>query len=163
MKDKLDKATLRLELRKLYDDSPEEFERIVKQLQVMAVANAINGPIFTDPNGIPMERTADYLNLVLPSVKIVRGKPVKLGDVSQACLLVKYRSRDGSREDFLDQASGLSFSNGYWTGKISVEDHLKAAEKKEKCDPDFAAFVSKLWDICVAVQHLRESNRLGPP
>ena len=50
MKDKLDKATLRLKLRKLHDDSPEEFERIVEQLQGMAVAKATMGP---DPNGIP--------------------------------------------------------------------------------------------------------------
>ena len=49
MKDKLDKATLRLKLRKLYDDSPEEFEQIVEQLQGMAVADATMGP---DPNGI---------------------------------------------------------------------------------------------------------------
>ena len=53
MKNKLDKATLRLKLRKLYDDSPEAFEQIIEQLQGMAVADATMGP---DPNGIGRSR-----------------------------------------------------------------------------------------------------------
>ena len=83
MTDKLDKAALRLELRKLYDDSPEAFEQIIEQLQGMAVADATMGP---DPNGIgPFEGTAAYLDWVLPPIKIVRGKLRSLRTAAWRC------------------------------------------------------------------------------
>ena len=141
MTDKLDKAALRLELRKLYDDSPEAFEQIIEQLQGMAVADATMGP---DPNGIgPFEGTAAYLDWVLPPIKIVRGKPAKLEDRGLALLLSEYRCRDGSREDFIDEAQRRRWSNGYTMGYVNIEEHLKAAEKREKCDADFAELVER--------------------
>jgi hypothetical protein len=107
----------------------------------MAVAEATMGP---GPNGLVFERTADYLNWVLPPVKIVRGKPAKLGYFALADLLSDYRCRDGSREDFIDEAQGRLWSNGYTSGYINIEEHLKAAEKTEKSDADFADLVERL-------------------
>ena len=68
-------------------------------------------------------------------------KPAKLEDRSLAVLLAEYRCRDGSREDFIDQTQRRLFSNGYSFGRINVEEHLKAAEKREKSDADFAELV----------------------
>jgi hypothetical protein len=137
MTDKLDKATLGLKLRQLYDDSPEAFEDIIGQLLKMASADATLGP-----GDIPMEGVADYLNWVLPPVKIVRGKPVKLDDLSLALLLSRYRCRDGGREEFIDEEQGRLWGNGYTLGTVNIEEHLKAAEKREKSDAVFAEIVA---------------------
>jgi hypothetical protein len=138
MTDKLDKAALRLELRKLYDDSPEAFEQIIEQLQGMAVADATMGP---DPTASAHSKEYAYLDRVLPPIKIVRGKPAKRGP--RPALPSEYR-RFTVVEKFYCEAQRCRWGNGYTMGYINIE-HLKAAEKSR-----MVCRASKVFTVQVA-------------
>jgi hypothetical protein len=156
-------AVLKLELRKLYDRYPAEFEYTISYIERMAVHEATRAP---NPAPDLEDTTAARLNWVLPPVKIVRGKAARLSEVSLAMLLAEYRCREGSREDFIDQMRACAFSNGYSWGRINVEDHLKAAEKREKGDASFASHVVALTSVFRKMNEARRqgaSNRFGPP
>jgi hypothetical protein len=142
MTDKLSEASLRLKLRRLYDDSPKAFEDIIGQLQRMAVVYAGR-----DSGYMPKDKVASCPVWVLPPVKIVRGKPAKLSDGHLARLLAEYKLRDGTREDFIYQTQRRQFGNGYSYGRINVEEHLKSAEKREKSDADFAQCVALFMEM----------------
>jgi hypothetical protein len=152
MKDDL--ALLKLELRKLYDRYPTEFEYIIRYIERMAAHDA---PRLPDPaHASEAASIAARLNWVLPPVKIVRGKPMRLNDITLATLLAEYRCREGSRAAFISDMSACAFTNGYSWGRINIEDHLKAAEKKEKGDANFASHVATLTSV---VRKMNEARR----
>jgi hypothetical protein len=116
------------EMRKLYDRYPEAFEDLMRHL----ISAGDDWPDRLPP----MEGKGD--------------KPVQVDRWSMACLLICYRLRPRTREQFLNWAAdvgwgyGGQYFSGQWRNAATIEDHLKRAEALEKTDATFRAEVERL-------------------
>jgi hypothetical protein len=144
-------GALKIELRKLYERHPKEFERVLEEIDALRHSYPLgdDDPFFSKH----FSETAARIDWVLPPIDFVRGKPSKVSWISLARLLIEYRywqAHGVSRDTFCADMAETQFelSNGYRITRLvsegNVADYLKAAEKKERADRDFASLVNTM-------------------